>query len=183
MTSELDVKLLSLRRDVINKRYGNQKVDVRSSIKRYKDTTSLGVNFDSHGKAIINNYKRAFRDELAKAGLLWTKQSQVSQKLLWYERKSQGTRSRTHNQSILKGERTRRIIFCRKSVFSSPTSLPKQNQKSMEIQTNDNITVFLRALLWLQQPRTLRGGIRRFFRVRNPQIVPPPHRRGHRDLH
>ena len=45
-------------------------VDVRSSIKRYKDTLSLGVNFDSHGKAIINNYKRAFRDELAKAGLI-----------------------------------------------------------------------------------------------------------------
>lgn len=70
MTSELDVKLLSLRRDVINKRYGNQNVDVRSSIKRYKDTLSLGVSFDSHGRAIINNYKRAFRDELAKAGLL-----------------------------------------------------------------------------------------------------------------
>lgn len=70
MTSELDVKLLSLRRDVINKRYGNQNVDVRSSIKRYEDTTSLGVNFDSHGRAIINNYKRAFRDELAKAGLI-----------------------------------------------------------------------------------------------------------------
>lgn len=49
---------------------GNQSVDVRSSIKRYKDTLSLGVNFDSHGKAIINNYKRAFRDELAKAGLI-----------------------------------------------------------------------------------------------------------------
>lgn len=63
MTSELDVKLLSLRRDVINKRYGNQSVDVRSSIKRYKDTLS-------HGKAIINNYKRAFRDELAEAGLI-----------------------------------------------------------------------------------------------------------------
>lgn len=70
MTTELDVKLLSLRRDVINKRYGNQSVDVRSSIKRYKDTISLGVKFDSHGRAVINNYKRAFADELAKAGLI-----------------------------------------------------------------------------------------------------------------